>query len=84
MEDAAIRAGFEKLRPGSDYDGLHSAALCRAKVDWLVGINATRPFSVLYRRTLDVGRVMSLTLALLVEREAEIGAFQSEPLQAAY
>lgn len=79
MEDAAIRAGFENLRPGSDYDGLHSAALCRAKADWLVGINATRLFSVLYHRTLNVGRVMSPTLALLVEREAEIGAFQSEP-----
>ena len=79
MEDAAIRAGFENLRPGSEYDGLHQSALCRAKADWLVGINATRLFSVLYHRTLNVGRVMSPTLALLVEREAEIGAFQSEP-----
>ena len=79
MEDAAIRAGFESLRPGSEYDGLHQSALCRAKADWLVGINATRLFSVLYHRTLNVGRVMSPTLALLVEREAEIGAFQSTP-----
>ena len=79
MEDAAIRAGFESLRPGSEYDGLHQSALCRAKADWLVGINATRLFSVLYHRTLNVGRVMSPTLALLVEREAEISAFQSEP-----
>ena len=48
MEDSAIREGFANLRPGADYDGLHQAALCRAKADWLVGINATRLFSVLY------------------------------------
>ena len=53
MEDSAIREGFEHLRPGADYDGLHQAALCRAKADWLVGINATRLFSVLYHRTLN-------------------------------
>ena len=51
MEDSAIREGFANLRPGADYDGLHQAALCRAKADWLVGINATRLFSVLYHRT---------------------------------
>lgn len=79
MEDAAIRDGFKNLRPGSDYDGLYQAALCRAKADWLVGINATRLFSVLYHRTLNVGRVMSPTLALIVQREAEIGAFTPEP-----
>ena len=76
MEDAAIREGFANLRPGSDFDGLYHAALCRAKADWLVGINATRLFSVMYRHTLNVGRVMSPTLALLVQREAEIGAFE--------
>ncbi len=79
MEDSAIREGFENLRPGADYDGLHQAALCRAKADWLVGINATRLFSVLYRRTLNIGRVMSPTLALIVQREAEIESFQPEP-----
>ena len=79
MEDDAIRSGFQNLRPGSDYDGLHQSALCRAKADWLVGINATRLFSVLYHRTLNVGRVLSPTLALLVQREAEIGAFRAEP-----
>ena len=78
MEDDAIRSGFQNLRPGSEYDGLHQSALCRAKADWLVGINATRLFSVLYHRTLNVGRVFSPTLALLVQREAEIGAFRSE------
>ena len=82
MEDAAIREGFENLRDGSEYDKLYAAALCRSKADWLVGINATRLFSVLYHRTLNVGRVVSPTLALLVEREAEIKAFQPEPFYA--
>ncbi len=79
MEDAAIRAGFQDLRPGREYDGLHRSALCRARADWLVGINSTRYFSLLYGRTLNIGRVMSPTLALLVQREAEIAAFVPEP-----
>lgn len=79
MEDAAIRDGFEHLRPGSDYDNLYDAAVCRAGADWLIGINATRLFSVLYGVTLNVGRVMSPTLALLVQREADIQAFTSKP-----
>lgn len=78
MEDAAIRDGFNNLRPGSAYDNLYLAALCRSKADWLVGINATRLFSVLYHRTLNVGRVVSPTLAMIVQREAEIKAFKSE------
>ena len=79
MEDAAIRDGVEHLRPGSDYDKLYDAAVCRAGADWLIGINATRLFSVLYGVTLNVGRVMSPTLALLVQREADIQAFTSKP-----
>ena len=79
MEDSAIREGFANLRPGSEYDGLHQAALCRAKADWLVGINATRLFSVSYHRTLNIGRVMSPTLALIVQREAEIDTFKPVP-----
>lgn len=79
MEDTAIRDGFNNLRPGSEYDNLYNAALCRSKADWLVGINATRLFSVLYHRTLNVGRVVSPTLAMIVQREAEITAFKSEP-----
>ena len=79
LEDAAILDGFEHLRPGSDYDKLYDAAVCRAGADWLVGINATRLFSVLYGVTLNVGRVMSPTLALLVQREADIQAFTSKP-----
>ena len=78
MEDAEIRKGFQNLRPGGDYDGLHQSALCRAQADWLVGINATRYFSLLYGRTLNIGRVMSPTLAMLVQREAEIAAFVPE------
>ena len=79
MEDEAIKEGFAVLKDGSDYDGLHQSALCRAKADWLVGINATRLFSLLYNHTLNVGRVLSPTLALIVEREAEISAFQPVP-----
>ena len=79
MEDEAIRKGFETMQDSAAYDNLYASASCRAKADWLVGINATRLFSVLYHRTLNVGRVVSPTLALLVQREAEIGAFQPEP-----
>jgi len=78
MEDEAIRNGFENLRPGSEYDGLYQSALCRAKADWLVGINGTRLFSILYHRKLNVGRVVSPTLSLIVQRECEIDAFKPE------
>ena len=78
MEDAAILQGFDNLRDGAEYDNLYASALCRSKADWLVGINATRLFSVMYHRTLNVGRVVSPTLALLVQRKAEINAFQPE------
>ena len=79
MEDSAIREGFRHLKPGTEYDALYEAALCRERSDWIVGINATRLFSVLYGNTLNVGRVMSPTLALTVMREAAISAFISEP-----
>ena len=79
MEDSAIREGFANLRPGADFDGLHQSALCRQKADWLVGINATRFFSLTYGQTLNIGRVMSPTLSLLVQRETEIAAFIPEP-----
>lgn len=78
MEDSAIREGFAALRPGRDYDRLYEAALCRAKADWLVGISGTRLFSSLYHKTLNVGRVMTPTLALVVEREAAISGFKKE------
>ncbi len=78
MEDSAIRDGFTHLKPGTDYDPLYQSALCRAKADWLVGINATRLFSVLYHKTLTVGRVQTPTLNLLVERDAKITNFKKE------
>ena len=78
MEDRAIREGFSDLRPGTDYEALYQSALCRQKADWLVGINATRLFSVLYHRTLNVGRVQTPTLAMLAERDAKITLFHKE------
>ena len=78
MEESAIRKGMENLQNDSAFDNLYAAALCRAKADWLIGINATRLFSVLHNRTLNVGRVMTPTLALLVERETAIAGFKKE------
>ena len=78
MEDAAIREGFTDLRPGGDYDPLYQSALCRQKADWLIGINASRLFSVLYHRTLNVGRVQTPTLAMLADRDSKIVLFHKE------
>ena len=78
MEDSAIREGMKNLRPGEEYEALYRSALCRQKADWLVGINATRLFSVLYHRTLNVGRVQTPTLAMLCERETKIALFRKE------
>ena len=78
MEDSAIKDGFAHLKPGTDYDPLYQSALCRAKADWLVGINATRLFSALYHKALTVGRVQTPTLNLLVECDAKITNFKKE------
>ena len=78
MEDAAIREGFARLKPSTEYDALYNAALCRERADWMVGINATRLFSCLYGHPLAVGRVMTPTLAMTVVREAAISAFVPE------
>ena len=78
MEADAIRAGFADLRDGADYDALYASALCRAKADWIIGINATRLFSCLYHKTLNVGRVQTPTLKMLVDREAQIMSFKKE------
>lgn len=78
MEDTAIREGFGNLKPGIEYEALYQSALCRSKADWLIGINATRLFSVLYHKTLNVGRVQTPTLAMLVERDGKISGFQKE------
>ena len=78
MEESAIREGFENLQDGSAYDNLYQSALCRLWADWLVGINATRLFSLLYRKTLNVGRVQIPTLALLCDRHNKISFFKKE------
>ena len=78
MEDAAIKAGFASLKDGRDYDALFASALCRAKADWLIGINATRLFSCLYGKTLNVGRVQTPTLKMLADRDAAITNFKKE------
>jgi DNA topoisomerase-3 len=79
MEESAIREGFAHLKPGSDYDNLYRSALCRQEADWLVGINGTRLFTVLYGgKVLKVGRVQTPTLAMLVDRESKIMNFRKE------
>jgi len=78
MEENAIREGFASLKPSTEYDALYQAALCRERADWIVGINSSRLFSCLYGRPLAVGRVMTPTLAMAVQREAAISAFTPE------
>ena len=78
MEESAIRKSFENLKDGKDYDSLYQSALCRAKADWIVGINATRLFSLLYNHTLNVGRVQSPILKMLVDRSEAIMSFKKE------
>jgi len=79
MENAAVKMGFDSLKDGAEYDSLYAAASCRERADWLVGISATRLFSVIYGTVLNTGRVQSPTLAMLVKREADIAAFVKEP-----
>lgn len=78
MEEKAILDGFKNLRDGSEYDDLYNAAVCRSQADWLVGINATRLFTVLYKHKLTVGRVQTPTLAMIVDREQKIQDFVKE------
>ncbi len=78
MTDEAIREGFRTIRPGSDYDGLYRSAVCRSQADWLVGMNATRAFTLRYDTLLSVGRVQTPTLAILVKRYQEIANFKPE------
>lgn len=78
MEDSAIREGFQNLKPSAEYDALYNAALCRERADWIIGINASRLYSCLYDSVLNVGRVVTPTLAMLVEREEAIKAFVPE------
>lgn len=75
MTDQAIKKGFESLKPGEDYDNLYQSAKCRSEADWLVGMNATRAFTIQYGTLLSVGRVQTPTLAIIVNRQKEIDAF---------
>jgi DNA topoisomerase-3 len=78
MTDEAIKEGFAKLKPGSAYDALYESARCRSEADWLVGMNASRAFTVMYKALLSVGRVQTPTLAILVARHKEIEAFKPQ------
>lgn len=78
MEKSAITKGFNNLKNGNEFDDLYKSALARAKADWIVGINATRLFSVLYQQTLSVGRVQTPTIAMIVERQSDIDNFKKE------
>ncbi len=78
MEDSAIREGMANLKTRSEFDNLYYSALCRMWADWIVGINATRLFSLLYRKTLNIGRVQTPTLAMLTRRHDQISFFKEE------
>ena len=75
MTDAAIRQGFAELKPAAYYDSLYESARCRSEADWLVGMNASRAFSLAYNAHLSVGRVQTPTLNLIVQRDLEIQNF---------
>lgn len=79
MEDAAIQQGFENLKEGAEYDNLFAASECRAKADWLIGMNGTRAFTKKYGRKQTIGRVQTPTLAMLAERQTKIQNFVKEP-----
>lgn len=79
MEDAVIQQGFENLKDGAAYDNLFAASECRAKADWLIGMNGTRAFTKKYGRKQTIGRVQTPTLAMLAERQAKIQNFVKEP-----
>lgn len=79
LEESAIREGMARLKDAAEYDLLYEAALCRAKADWLMGINLTRLYTLLYGPTLSIGRVMTPTLAMIVEREKAVAGFTPKP-----
>ena len=82
MTDEAITEGFQKLKSQDNYESLYLAGLCRAIGDWLLGMNATRLYTLMYgrnRQVLSIGRVQTPTLALIVQRQKEIDNFNPEP-----
>ena len=78
MTDEAIREGFSSLKPAAEYDGLYRSATCRSQADWLVGMNASRAFTLRFDALLSIGRVQTPTLAILVKRYHEIANFKPE------
>lgn len=78
MTDEAIREGFASLKPAAEYDGLYRSAECRSQADWLVGMNASRAFTLRFDALLSIGRVQTPTLAILVKRYHEIAGFKPE------
>lgn len=79
MTDEAIKNGFSKLKNNSEYENMYLSAKCRSEADWLVGLNATRLFTVMYNAKLTLGRVQTPTLAMIVTRQNEINNFVSVP-----
>ena len=79
MTDEAIRAGFDSLRPSADYDALYASARCRADADWLIGMNASRAYSLVYNARFTVGRVQTPTLAMIVDRDRQIAGHVARP-----
>ncbi len=79
MTDEAIKDGFANLKDGKDYDNLYASAKCRSEADWIVGINASRAYTLQYNTLLSIGRVQTPTLAIMVQRQKEIDAFVSKP-----
>lgn len=78
MTDIAIKEGFQKLKESTEYDLLYLSAKCRSEADWLVGINATRAYTLKYKALLSIGRVQTPTLAVMVSRQEEIDRFESK------
>ena len=82
MTDEAIKEGFQNLKPQESYESLYLAGLCRAIGDWMLGMNATRLYTLMYglnHQVLSIGRVQTPTLALIVQRQKEIDNFKPEP-----
>ena len=79
MTDEAISEGFSRLKDNKEYFSLYQSARARSEADWLVGINATRLFTVKYNQKLTIGRVQTPTLSLIVSRQKEIDEFVSQP-----
>lgn len=78
MEDVAIKEGFNQLKEGKEYEALYQSALARSKADWIVGMNMSRLYSLIYNQNYSVGRVQTPTLFMIVERDDEITAFKKE------